>query len=396
MEDLSSNDSNSYQDTAHATEGKGSPKLLGAGIAVLLLLLTSLSFVVYKGWPSAEGHLIAHVPYKGQFTGSSLATQSVTAVASILAYWGDTRFTEHDLHHAFPSFEDTGPQHLGFIASFFKEHGYNAEELRIIGVDELTAVIKKDIPVIVYQRLGVDAPAELISERLLIGFSEKDNVLIFHDNDFGNNYEISYEDFALLNERLPSGTAAAMLIVTPGDGITGILEGSDETYEYPERLRIMDSPGIRKITINWREVVYLITRFERTGTPGAGRSVELLNEIIAHESFDELHPAHRMLFAYQLAGFYMGNLGKSEEAIAVLENVVTPLVENYDFNESFGEWKIRHDMYKNPFWKWAPWARLGYLYTRTGDIEKAEAAFQKSLEYWPDNEESLNALAELK
>lgn len=359
-------------------------KILGLAAFGALLITTGFAGVFLFQNLHEKEHLILHVPYKGQYNGSLLSTQAGTSAYSILTYWGDERFSADQLvqHFPFSTSEDVRID-LPYVADFFSDNGYETEIITLDGgVEQFVSYIDENIPVLVEQLLASDAPKELTSQRLLIGYSNKNRELVFHDNNFGNNYVMPFDEFYDLSTEF----VTRALVITPGAEIRSSLKGPDSSYKYPERLGIMDDEGLRRIQIKWMMVNFLKFRFASEGIPGATEATRLLNEIISDEAFKRLHPAARMDMSYNLSGFYMGNLDEPEKAIEVLENVTLPLIEAYDFGDAFGEWE-REDpsIYERPYWNSIPWERLGHLYVRIGNKEKARSAFQKALEYYPGN-----------
>lgn len=366
-----------------------------SGILLLLLGLLCIGIAAagwfYFGANKSEvptSHLILGVPYEGQYEGTILWNDASVGAYEILGYWGDTRFTREDVYNAFPPFENPEGISLAALRAFFLKSGYDAYTVPT-DIETVKTFISKDIPLLVAQRLALDAPDELGTQRLLIGYSDEEQVLIFHDNGFGNNYRISYSDY----EQLNADFETAALGVQPTADIGDSLDGPDTSYVYPARASIMDDEGIRRIQIKW-ETVNHIQQEGGDDAETTAETIRLLEEILAEDSFTMLHPAARMMLSYSLSGLYMNRLEEPERAIAILEEVTLPLIENYDFSEAFGEWKrnVGEDGYDHPFWNSEPWERLGYLYERIGDMESAAEAFQKSIEYSPENEDAQAAL----
>lgn len=370
------------------------------GVAVVLFVWRDAITEYFSGrgteevlWEYPPEHLIEGVPYFGVYTGSSLGTADGNTTLSLVSYWGDNRFDSQSILDTFSlsiddqTFRDVD---IFFTANFLTEEGYDTEVFPLEDSDQLKYLIANNTPVYVTQGLAADAPEELATHRLYIGYSDEREVFIVHDSIFGNNYEMSYGEYREVNR----GDHVYMMIATPGaqltEGLSLIEPGTGEAY--PQRLGIMDDEGVRELQIDLLMVNFYKNRFYRDETPGAVESIRLLRNIISHEAFDRLHPAMRVGAAYSLAGFYMGS-DRNEEAITTLEDVAIPLIEDSaNWGTTFGEWNTGISQATYERWNALPWERLGHLYVRVENTENARAAFERALELSPGKEGAQTAL----
>jgi len=371
--------------------------LVVASVALVGVVTTIILWAIFspsKALP--KEHLIPDVTYHGQYLGTILSNQEPNAVRIILDYWNDQRFDDNYLATLFEPTTVEGLLRLSIesVAQFFTEQGYVATVSPIASASDLKYYIANNIPVYVNQKLVSVSPINIASSRVYIGYSDIRQVFIVHDNNFGNNYEISYEEY----ERL-SAQGQQMLIVHP---LAYELK-EDPSYEsalgssYPNRLGIMNDPGLREVQLLLMEVNLYKKEAKVDGVNRVSETIAALERIISHEAFDRLHPAARMSISYNLSGFYMEERPDIERAITILTTVTLPLIESYDFSQPFGEWDRKMDasVYEAPFWNATPWTRLGYLYIRNGNEEEARAAFEKALTYIPDYPEALDGFASL-
>lgn len=386
-------------------KGGGIWKILGIVFFVALLLAAGSTYFYSKTksnnlktakYHLPTDHLIPNVPYRGQYIGSWLSNQESTGVQTILYYWGDENLlTDKNLLEIF---EPDYNEFLGYITAaytkdFFEEVGYKVELTTEVDETDFKNFLANNIPLYVNQRLSLDSTSTLRSNRIYIGYSDTNNNYVVHDNNFGNNYTISYEEFKALNQ-----DGISILIIHPPDYSVSSQPRltSANPDEYPDRLSIMNDSELRELQIKLMLVNYYKKRAVVEKINGVKESVALLEEIVSSPAFDKLHPAARMSISYNLSGFYMGELNEPEKAISLLVNTTIPLVESHDFSKPFGEWdrKMPVEVYESPFWDSAPWSRLGYLYLKTDQPKKATESFLKSLEYHPDYQEAIDGLAE--
>ena len=341
-------------------------------------------------------HLIPNVSYRGQYLGTILSNQESTAALTLLDYWNTIEVSNEELAIRLEPSSVEAFRNFGIhtVRDFFTEKNFYTELSPIPSSDHLKFFIANNVPVYVQQRLTPAGYEQLFSSRIYIGYSDEKREFTVHDNNFGNNFTISYDEFDSL-----SRTYQQMLIVTPSGyslSNTPTLP-SAQPSDYPERLAIMDDIGLRDIQIKLMLVNYHKKEAAVQMENRVSQTVQLLEEIITHEAFERLHPAARMSISYNLTGFYMSEAPDYQRAIEILETVTLPLIENYDFSEPFGEWDRKMDplVYEAPYWSATPWARLGFLYHQLGNSDKSREAFNRSLEHVPGYPEAVTGLAEL-
>lgn len=341
-------------------------------------------------------HLIPKVPYRGQYLGTILSNQESTGVWTLLDYWGVPGVSTESLMADFEPSDADGLRNLTIykVRDYFAARGFTAEVLPIDTPEQLKFLIANNIPVYVQQRLSGDTDMRLVSSRIYIGYSDETDSFIVHDNNFGNNFVISYEEYLRLG-----WPWQRMLVILPSDYAlsTEPKLPSAAVSDYPARLPIMDDLGLRDIQIKLMLVNWLKRQALVHNENHVSEAVTLLENIINHPAFERLHPASRMIISYNLSGFYMSEVPNLARASEILETITLPLIEQYDFSQPFGGWDRKMDptVYKSPFWNATPWSRLGFIYQRMGDMEKARAAFEKALEYVPNYPEAVQGLGTL-
>lgn len=359
-------------------------KLVITFVAILLVCAGALAY--YMGGEQRE-HLIKGVPYWGIYTGTEMNSSHAFAVYTLLQYWGDNRFTPLEIAQLFPS-ELSGSGEVT-IGDFFRDNGYNVENITSNTASQISEYIEKDIPLIAPLRLTPTDSQDTATYRVVFGYSNKKDALTVHDNLYGNNLEISYEEYGRMRFNM-----APLIVVTPSEELKASLTGPDTSLEYPARKESMDSESMQKIVTKWFQINSLREEYNKTGNPTGNAIAELGEAILSEPDFDKLHPAARVQISLLIARLYYGQLNNYERAREILTNVTTPLIGT-DFSQPFGDWdrKISPEVYKRPMWTSEPWIQLGIVHERLGDIEAARAAYQKAVEANPDD---LNAQAQLQ
>lgn len=372
---------------------------LMVAIALVFLATGVVIWLRYTALPNT--HLISGVPYAGQYLGTELSNQEPVAIRTIINYWKIGDVSNKELAETFESdsFKNvTKLKELGteFAAEFLTNLGYTTERTRTSDARYIKRLIANNIPVYVKQGLGSDYLPGLESVRIYIGYSDKDQQFIVHDNNFGNNYIISYDEYEKISKN-----QVVLAVYPPNYKVLNRprFESADPA-SYPPRLAIMDDPGLHEIQVKIMELNFYKVETLIKNNDRVAEAKNVLEEILAHEAFTRLHPAAQMLLSYNLAGFYMDELPNTTpnyaRAIEVLEGVTLPLIENYDFAQPYGGWERRMDtaVYKNPLFNSNPWASLGHAYLKSGDKNKATDAFKKALEYNPQSSFALEGLKE--
>lgn len=333
-------------------------------LGLVVLLLGGIGYLF--SFPNkARAYLIPHVPYWGQYTEAGLATSPLFSLYTMLQYWGDGRFTPERLVELV---QFDSPLDLTGASMFFTRNGYDPQLLYTQEINDLRPFLKKNIPLILRQRLALDAPEYLTTMRVLIGFDDARRVLIFHDYLFGNNYEISYVDHELLKK-----PTLGTLVVTPGSDVKKGLAKTDFADEYPARLPIMDSPLLRDLFIKREEILYLVYQTPRTADISE-RIQQLGDAILSHEGFKDLHPAERVRLSTRHARS-MHQAGDYKRAVDILR-ITVPLLTD-DITRPFNGWRV--PLSQGPSLREAAWRFLGDAYQKLGDTDSAREAYEQVL-----------------
>lgn len=326
-----------------------------------------------EGVVEESDYRIPYVPYWGGYVGSSISTAPGFAAMTVVNYWGDPRYTASNIADEFQYSllqKEASTTATEMLSEFLGLAGYRVE-IRPTTLEEIKSAIDANEPVLVFQRLALDAPETVETVRVAIGYSDSEQTLEFHDNNFGNNYKISYDDFAILNLE----SVNTMFVVNPSDALRADTGMQTITGEYPARLGIMDDPDIRSIQIDWVAIDNLLA-----GDPSRLQYQEVADRwkrIIEGPGFEKLHPAARYMAAFNYGRILTNFLRQQDEAVRVFADIAIPIAQGYDFRQSFGEWQRENpEVYDDAFWKSAAWVGLGVASIRNDDLETAEEAFR--------------------
>jgi len=369
--------------------------------AVFITAFFIIAFAYYWFWQTPKqpeqvvpevNHLIAGVPYYGiynHFFGTFSKPRPILAasVASILGYWGDNRFSLKDLTEQFPPDKFFNSEE---IYKFFEDNGYERGKTGGVGAKEGLAISRikmfvnpqRNIPIIVYQALPSFPDLPFGSHRVVIGLFDKNEKVVVHDFNFGNNYEISYADF----EKLFQPNKGAIMAVWPSADLTSSLKRELSPPPYPKRIEAMDKLG--PLLIKRNEVLSLV----RDGQ--YDRAIEIQREIVNDPAFSYFHPAYKVFFLSMLAKYFL-LAGQPDETINLINSKILAL--NNNLTEPYADWPDQIEGLTAFEDKMAlPFRLLGQAYLEKGNKELARKNFEQALKIDPNDEKSQEALESLK
>ncbi len=368
---------------------------------VLATVIFIVVFVYYWFWQTPEpaeqvvqevNHLIAGVPYYGIYnhffdTPFGVRLELTAAVASILGYWGDNRFSLEDLVERFPPDKFFNSEE---IYKFFEDNGYERGKVGWVGTKEGLAIsrikryvnLQQNIPIIVYQVQPGTPERYPGIYRVVIGLFDKNEKVVVHDYNFGNNYEIPYADF----EKMFQSNRGAIMAVWPSADLAPSLKRELPAPSYPKRIEAMDKLGP---LLTKRNKVVLLARDGQYG--GA---IEVQREIVNDPAFSYFHPAYKVFFLSMLAKYFL-LAGQPDETINLINSKILPL--NNNLTEPYADWPDQSDGLTAFGDKMAfPFRLLGQAYLEKGNEESARKNFEQALKIDPNDKESLKALESLK
>lgn len=338
-------------------------------IAVFAAVILLIAGFYYFSKAITVNYTIAGVPYTGfyNFYLTSIplnaAAKTVSAVSEVLGYWGDKRFDTYYLSKQYPDNRPGAP--LSEIKKFFEDQGYQTygwtyQKSDSAGPDKLIAEIKKyvnptqKIPVMILEKRSPDSTNAPLSLNVVIGVSDVGQKLIVQDYYFGNNYQISYQDFKRM---LLSSSNLVMLAVWPSEQLKSKLKPVSQNSQYPARLQAMDKLG-ELLATKYADALYDF------GSKNTTEGLVIFTEFADDPNFEYLPAAFKVSLLSQLAERDV-NAGKPEEAIKIIREKVLPINLNLIQSTPKG-WDVpAQDEYSYPLYV------LARAYLKMGDKSQA-------------------------
>jgi len=343
---------------------------------VVSLIIASFVAGLFGGWFYLKKHktgpeeleginyLIPGVPYNGFYNlyFQRADTAVISSIMDILGYWGDKRFDLSDIKERFPIREIFSTLD---IKSFFEENGYQTERWISQQPGGEIERIKKFVnptqkaPVIVFQKVSPNPESTILRFRIVIGILDQEQKVIVHDHYFGNNYEISYQDF----ETMFQPDARAILAVWPTEYIEGSIEGPNYETSYSPRLESMDKIGDLLVNEALEAAHYnRIKDFEKT--------LPFYAAFVNGPDFQYFPPAFRVSILSFWASWHLDELNQPDEAIKIINERVSPL--NHDLDKPIEGWFITsQDKLASPYYV------LARAYLQKGERELAVQNYEE-------------------
>src|SRR3989344_1490935 len=348
-------------------ENKRNLYLLGGIILVVIIAGAGFWY-----WRAQQGnHLIPRVPYHGIYDCYfDCYGNPVTSVLTVLEYYGDERFSRDELMKRIPRGDKVSLKMLG---QFFEENGYDtyfATPPKEKVIYEIKKFVNpdKNIPVIVLKKRSPDPQFEENVYATVIGISDKERKMIVHEYLFGNNYEISYDDFAGIYA--PRRFPRTMLAVWPSENLAPQLKGKNTALPYPLRLPLMDTVG--PFLAKQSDIGFMVREAEED--PARYEDiVKFAREQNIDPRLESFHPLMKIYLRTGLARILrkadkINPQGRLDEAIKVITDEVLPL--NHDLNQPYQGWILPSKLIKNGKVAF-PLMYLGTIYQLKGDFNKA-------------------------
>jgi len=345
-----------------------SKKYIIGGIAILALAASGYWYLSTR-----VNHLIPGVPYYGIYDGfMDYQNNMVTNTMMILDYYGDERFSPHEL---LPRFKANGADRdIDWIDTFFREAGYETYVNFDVPQGEAIKYIKKfvnseqNVPIVIEQKRSPDPKFMANVLRLVIGVFDGEKKLVIHDYSFGNNHEVSYQDF-----ENKFGSTHSVFAAWPSEELKSQLKGIDASQSYSPRLPVMDEIG-PYLAGNAADIRLYHIKWEEDPEAGYDDFRNALESFVQDPRLEKLHPLARMepLLGYARVLWAGGML---DEAAKFIETEILPM--NKDLDESYNGWHLHSHMVKNG--KVAmPWVHLARIYIRQQQGEKALKALEEA------------------
>lgn len=365
--------------------------LLLSVVAVLILSLSVLVWYLF-GLPAkitAQDYIIPGVPYVGVYNHkaqlSYLFGDTVSAVVSILEYWNPGENNLVEINRAFRS-EQVVLIGENRMTDFIRNDGnYKIERVRL-ELGEIKNYINSEIktPLFLFLAISEEQPLTVVYRpaTVLIGIKESEQKLIFHSYWLGNNYEITYDDFNKLQERMRPDERNSYLAIQPKKLKEKIKEVNQRAVSaYPERTLTMKEGEAMFKNFAIGEGAYFLSLNKVAG--------DYFLKVVNDSNFESYFPPYfKARVLYELGEVFL----KQKDYPNALSYVNKAIELNQDLDKPFNkDWPGYETKSNKPDIVdriSGPYRVLGDIYRELKDFSKSKDAYEKALEINPTNSEA--------
>jgi len=373
-------------------------KKLAISIAVLLVLV--LGIAGYFFWNKAAlqktEYVIPGVPYSGIYNHKgNLAEINPTVpspVISIGEYWSQGKSDPNKLNGFFRAQKGSYTSAQKIKQFFDQTGGYDAKVERL-EIKDLKKYINPETrtPLLLFLPVSSDQPTEVTfyPATLLIGIKEAESKLVFHDYWFGNNYEMTFDEFNKRWEKMRPDMRNLYLVVQPSNLKDKLNEMKNKTFSpYPGRtLTMQKTEQIFKdysiaIAANWvnSDVVAKQYFLKTQNDP----------------NFEEFFPP---LFKVLLWGDLGNAYAKAGDFDNALNYANKAIEADHGMDDPSGDWPGYEHPGKSSMFVGVisdPYRNLGNIYWRQGNLQMAQESYQKAIAISPNDSEAAASLQEVQ
>lgn len=371
--------------------------LIIAGLIIVLSLFAIGSFLIPKKNMFSDlqktddvsvksAYLISGVPFYGALNHFDRnLSVPVNSVASIMEYWEPGRSNSSDMQEVI-SKQQGGV--MNEIVSFFSQRDFSAEVLKL-SINDLKKYINPEVktPLLFFLPISTDQPAALAyaPSAVLIGLDEKDQKLTFHSYWLGNNYEISFDEFDQLKNKLRPDQRDMYVVVQPKNLDEKLKEISERKMEnYPARTEVM-----RKGEQMFKD--YAVGSGGAYESKMVDVSLDYFSRVEKSPNFNEFFPPYMKTILYsKMASVYISEdnldsaLVYAQKAAAVNQNLDQPFK---DWSGMKIDWRTGSQSQLSD-----PYSLLGDIYRHQKDFQKAKENYAKALSISPNSAAAKNGM----
>lgn len=364
----------------------------------VILFIVKQKGMFQKGSQKQMDYVIPGVPYMGLYNyhenynfGYGTSDTSA-AVAEVMEYWNPGKTNLADIDRCFVRNIETSM--LGVRACLSKFGDYDIQ-LAHLNNDELKNYVNSEAktPLLFFLPVSLDQPSEItyLPLNLLIGVKKSQNKVILHSYWFGNNYEVSFDDFNKLWEKTDPRFRNTYLVVQPNNLQDKLKEmNSRKIFAYPERTSIMNNA--RKMFNNYAlsEGALIIMDYDL--------AKKYQENILNDSNFQDYFPPYYKVRLY--ADMAAADL-RDKDYDSAMGHINQAISLNHDLNQPFKDWPgavFKNRTSENKGVASGVYRILGEIYFATDNLEKAKESYLKALSINPKDgqaESNLNAV-ELK
>ncbi|MFA7319313.1 MAG: hypothetical protein WC022_01825 [Parcubacteria group bacterium] len=365
-------------------------------VALVIILLASGVYFIFmlkninkneRSTAAAGNYVVPNVPYfgmydhKGSFSfvcGYTGGDFCISAL-EILEYWNpgqnNIRAVCDRLKEGISSQENVSLVAPYNLVQMFEEKGFSAQMMKL-SLTDLKKYVNSEAktPLMLFLPISNDQPDSIsyYPATVLIGVDEKAQKLTLHSYWLGNNYELSFDEFNQLENKLQPDQRDAYVVVQP--------KNLDEKLKEISERKIAAYPARTSIMQNGEEMFknYAI------GSGGAYNSglwpqvLEYLSKTENDSNFNEFFPPYfKTMLYYQKAKMYFLK-NDLDNALVYAQKAV---VINQDLDQSFKDWPGYEISYNSPDKRGIapePYMILGDVLDKKGDLKGALNAYKEA------------------
>lgn len=392
------------ENTGNENQGSAVTRHSSMSVFVLVSGIFLLALLGLFGWyvlktptvdPGTFSYTIPGVPYIGVHNRvgeqSYVVSDPSAAVMSILEYWNPGKHNFREITNEIRQNIVGGLSTIDHIENYILSLGDYTVEQKRLTIDEIKEYINSKVktPPFLFLPLTASQPAEppyYYPATVLIGIDEPEQKVIFSSYWLGNNYEISFDEFQILQNRMLSDDRNKYLIIQPKNLPTALakLKNLEET-SYPPRGIIMNETVemFKNYTVGLGGVIH--------GSHPVQESY--FEDVINNPKFVQFMPPYFKVYTlYKLAEANLA-LGRDNEAT---EYVMRAIELNHDLDEPFEDFpgfEIRFNVPATTIDRVSgPYRVLGDIYMKSNEFMAAKEAYEKALAIHSENSLALSGL----
>jgi tetratricopeptide (TPR) repeat protein len=314
----------------------GKPRLTLWIIFIAIVLLVFVFYSQMKNSKNGESgnYIIPNISYIGLYnhTGQNgyLGYDKSSTMAMLLEYWNPGMNNFDHVRRAFSVLqENKSLPSLTNVASVVQGLGDYSTKTEHLEISELKKYINSETrtPLILFLPISTDQPTDIAYRplTLLIGQNDTDKKLIFHDFWMGNNYEISYDKFNKLQERMRAEERNNYLIAQPknfSEAIKNIKKRSASPYTGRTKLMDQIASMIKDFNVGYGASVMKQDK----------EMIEFFSKVEKSTTFNDIFPSplkvstyYYLGSAYLMQGNYENSLSYARKAIALDQDLDKPV-----------------------------------------------------------------------
>lgn len=364
------------------------------GTVIILILAGFFLWRIWQARNASVDYVIPNVPYFGIFNhkgeNTKLIRDTSSAVGSILEYWNPGKVDFKTIGTVLGRTTDN-KQAVFSAENFdkiFESNGYSVKFLRL-DISDLNKYLNPDArtPLVVFQALDKDQPKELqyYPPSVLIGIKNSKKKLVLHSYWYGNNYEISFDDFNALWSATPPNQQNQYAIIKPNDYEAALKEVKKKAVaSYPARTSIMQND--QSMFKNFALGEMALWQAESVLT------LQYFDKVESDANFEEYLPPYFKVLFYTQKSIALLRQKKYDTALEFAQQAINL---NHDLDKSFRDWP-GFDINKNSPGETGILAEayeaLGDIYFFKKEFEAAKENYEKTLQIFPNEQRTKASL----